>query len=488
MKMIKRNYQSSKSIIHFIIAITIALILFQNIISASENSLVEKFVSTVNSGSIENMKEFIQENYDPNVLKRAPLGMIAGVNMVFFYESGGKGYKLVETDSKEKQINAILYNNFTETNIRFQIPVSTEGKITWLINTSPILSTSEENANKIDENKITERLDILLDLLEKDEEFSGVVIIEKNKTKLFSRAVGHANKSYSIPNRIDTKFNIASVGKMFTGVAITQLVEKGKLSFEDTLSKYIDSEWLNPDVSNRIQIKHLLTHTSGLGDYFKDAYSQLNVPVFRNLSDYKSIIVDDNLEFEPGTKFSYSNTGMLLLGVVIENATNLDYFDYLEKNIFMPSGMLNSGGYYKDRPLTDRATGYTKIYGNKGIEWDNNHFTRIMRGTASGGVYSTAEDLIKFSNAIKSEKLLSKEYNKLLFEGRPELNASFHSYAFFLNSSSKGKVLSHKGDGRGMNCQFKMYIDSEYTIVVLSNYSAPSANIVANVITQLMEK
>ena len=100
-------------------------------------------------------------------------------------------------------------------------------------------------------------------------------------------------------------------------------------------------------MSNRIQIKHLLTHTSGLGDYFKDAYSQLNVPVFRNLSDYKSIIVDDNLEFEPGTKFSYSNTGMLLLGVVIENITNLDYFDYLEKNIFISINNINVKSFYK---------------------------------------------------------------------------------------------------------------------------------------------
>ena len=94
--------------------------------------------------------------------------------------------------------------------------------------------------------------------------------------------------------------------------------------------------------------------------------------------------------------------------------------------------------------------------------------------------------MLKFDTAIRSNKLLSPEYSDILLEGRPELNASFHSYGFFVSEGAAGRVASHKGDGRGMNCQFKMYLDSGYTIVILSNYSAPSANIVANVIDQLI--
>ena len=118
--------------------------------------------------------------------------------------------------------------------------------------------------------------------------------------------------------------------------------------------------WLNPEVSKKIQIKHLLTHTSGLGDYFRDAYKQNDIPYFKNLEDYKSLIVDDTLMFEPGTRFSYSNTGMLLLGVVIENVTNEKYFSYLKKKIFEPIGMFNTDGFSKDTPVKNRATGYTK--------------------------------------------------------------------------------------------------------------------------------
>lgn len=464
---------------------------FANGNSPNDNNvknLIETFVDAVNSGSKENMENFIKTHYDQNVLKRAPLSMIAGLNMVFYYESCGMGYKLINFNTEnENQINALLFNNFTERNINFQIPISSNTEINWFIKNSPTLSADESIIKKLSDDDIIERLNIILNLLEKDEEFSGAVLIGKDGNTVYKRAIGEANKSYSILNNIDTKFNIASVGKMFTGVAITQLVEQGKLSFEDTLNSYLGSDWLNPEVSKKIQIKHLLTHTSGLGDYFKDAYTQSKVPVFRELSDYKSLITDDVLEFEPGSKFSYSNTGMLLLGAVIENITKLNYFDYLKKNIFAPSGMLNSGGFFKDRPVKNRATGYSKIYEEGKINWDNHQFTRIMRGSASGGVYSTVGDLYKFDKAIRANKLLSEKNTELLYEGHPELNTSFHSYAFFINNNNAGRILNHKGDGRGMNCQFKMYLDSGYTFIVLSNYSAPSANIVANVFEQLVE-
>ena len=148
--------------------------------------------------------------------------------------------------------------------------------------------------------------------------------------------------------------------------------------------------------------------------------------------------------------------------------------------------MVNTDGFDKDVPVKNRATGYTKVYENGAVTWNNHQFTRIMRGSPSGGIYSTIEDMLKYDMAIRSNKLLSPEYSEILMEGRPELNASFHSYGFFVSDGAAGRVASHKGDGQGMNCQFKMYIDSGYTIVILSNYSAPSANIVANVIDQLI--
>jgi len=449
--------------------------------------IVTEFLSAVNSGSRNTMSDFVARNYNVTMYKKIPQDLITTINLSFYYESGGLGYELVRISPfQTKIIQAEVYNKLTGVKLQFEIPISgfTPNNIDGLISTK-LLETSTKG-KPLSEDEIISRVKQLTRKLAEDEVFSGVVLIAKNGKTLLKVAVGEANKSYNVPNQIDTKFNIASVGKTFTGLAIMKLVEQGKLSYDDTLNKYISSDWLNPEVSKKIQIKHLLTHTSGLGDYFKDAYNQCAIPFFRDLQDYKSLMVGNTLSFEPGTRFSYSNTGMILLGVVIENVTHEKYFSYLKKNIFEPAGMINTDGFDKDRPVNNLATGYSKMYENGDVYWDNHQFTRIMRGSPSGGIYSTVEDLLKYDIALRSNKLLSPENSKNIFIGRPELNASFHSYGFFVSEGTAGRIASHQGDGNGVNCQFKMYLDLGYTIVVLSNYSQPSANIVANVTDQLM--
>jgi CubicO group peptidase (beta-lactamase class C family) len=453
-------------------------------------SIVNDFLKAVNSGERNAMEEFILLHYDKNALRRIPLFAVVSLNMAFYYETGGIGYELSKIlPSDPGVVTADLYNKLTQSTLKFTFPVSGAPlyKINYFIKAASVPSITNKKKDQIlSDKEIIARIEKCLNKMDEADEFSGAVLIARNGSVLLGKAMGEASKAYEIPNKMDTKFNMASVGKMFTGVAVTQLVEKGLLSFDDPISKYVSEEWLSPAISKKIQVRHLLTHTSGLGDYFREAYMQCAIPYFKDLDDYKSLIVDDTLMFEPGTRFSYSNTGMLLLGVVIENVTNEGYFNYLKKNIFDPIGMVNTGGFAKDTPVKNRATGYTKVYENGAVTWNNHQFTRIMRGSPSGGVYSTIEDMLKFDMAIRSNKLLSPEYSQILLEGRPELNASFHSYGFFVSEGSAGRTASHKGDGQGMNCQFKMYIDSGYTMVILSNYSAPSANIVANVVDQLI--
>lgn len=455
-----------------------------------ESEMVNDFLVAVNSGERNNMQDFILKHYDQRALGRIPLFAVVTLNLGFYYETGGMGYELLKMlPSEGNLISAEVYNKLTDAKLKLSIPTS--GAPTYKINSfikaeliSP--STKEEQVKQLADDEIIMRIEKCLNQLDEDEEFSGTVLIAKNGEVLLGEAIGLASKSYEIPNKMDTKFNIASVGKMFTGVAITQLVEQGKLSFDDPISKYVSAEWLSPEISEQIQVKHLLTHTSGIGDYFRDAYTQCKVPFFRDLGDYKSLVVDDTLNFEPGTRFSYSNTGMLLLGVVLENVTGDKYFGYLKKNLFEPAGMINTDGFDKDSPVKNRATGYTKVYQNGEAGWNNHQFTRIMRGSPSGGIYATAEDLLKFDTALRSNKLLSEEYMNVILKGRPELNVSFHGYGFFNHEGIAGREVSHKGDGQGMNSHFKMFLDAGYTYIILSNYSAPSANIIASVIDQLM--
>ncbi|WP_291860678.1 serine hydrolase [Marinilabilia sp.] len=452
--------------------------------------LITSFIKAVNSGNRAHMGTFISENFGANVLKLAPLSLVVSLNMEFYYQTGGLGYELMQVNSSDSNtVSADLYNKLTESYVNLQIPVAdtTSFTINWFIKTEPINAKEGfKQPPKLTEKEMLAKVNYGLKKLKEDDEFSGAVLISRNGVRIFNEAVGDASKSYQIKNKTNTKFNIASVGKIFTGLAVMQLVEQGKLSYDDYVDKYVGTEWLKPEVASIIQIKHLLTHTSGLGDYFKDAYAQNNISVFRDLSDYKILLADDELAFKPGTSFMYSNSGMLILGVIIEKVSGNSYFDYLDEFIFKPSGMYNTGGFYKDRPVENRATGYTKIYENEEVTFDNHQFTRVMRGSPSGGVYSTVEDFLKFDIALKTNKLLSAENTELLFKGRPELNAGFHSYGFFIEEGDAGKIATHKGDGSGVNAQFNMYLDNGYTFVVLSNYSRPSAKIVADIISALI--
>ncbi len=208
---------------------------------------------------------------------------------------------------------------------------------------SPARPPSDLPAPKrLTDAEIVKSLEAFVQRLAKADAFSGTVLLAKDGKVLFKAAHGLASKRFNVPNRIDTKFNLGSMNKMFTGVAISQLVQGGKLSLDDTLGQYLSTDWLPREITDKIRIKHLLTHTSGLGSYFDDKFMESSRALFRELDDYKPLIAGDTLAFEPGTDSQYSNSGMFLLGVVIEKVTGQSYFDYVRENIHEPSGMVNT--------------------------------------------------------------------------------------------------------------------------------------------------
>jgi CubicO group peptidase (beta-lactamase class C family) len=208
---------------------------------------------------------------------------------------------------------------------------------------------------------------------------------------------------------------------------------------------------------------------------------------FRGLEDYKPLVADESLSFEPGTKWSYSNTGMLLLGVVIEQVTGQSYFDYVRNHIYRPSGMINTDAFEKDHPVPNRSVGYMKVYSNKGVEWiSNQYYSRVVKGGPSGGSYSTVEDLLRFAAALQTHKLLSPESTSLVLSPKPELNSPSYGYGFNVYESEVGRIAEHGGDGTGIESSFRMYLDSGYVVAVLSNYGRPAASIVDRVIHQMI--
>ncbi len=307
--------------------------------------------------------------------------------------------------------------------------------------------------------------------------FSGTVLLAKDGKVLFKAAHGQASKRFNVPNRIDTKFHFASMNKMFTGVAIAQLVEQGKLSFDDTIDKFVSEQWLPKEMTAKIQIKHLLTHTSGLGDYFNEPYTKYSKRLFRSLDDFKMVFANSELAFEPGEGYQYSNAGMFLLGVVIENVTGQNYFDYVRENIFEPAEMKNTDYYEMDRPVPNLAIGYFKMEN----AWKNNMYVVPAKGGPDVGGYSTVHDFLRFDQALRNHALLSEEYTNIVLSEKPELRSPNYGYGFGVVVVPSDKIVGHNGGFAGSSANLDMFLSSGFTAVILSNTNHGTDEIVARI-------
>lgn len=296
--------------------------------------------------------------------------------------------------------------------------------------------------------------------------FSGVVLIAKDGVPLFQKAYGLASKRFNVPNKIDTKFNIGSINKVFTSVAIMQLLEKGKLTLDDTISKYLPD--FPREVADKITIRHLLQHRSGMGHYWDNEKYKANWTRFRTVADYIDIIKDEPLNFEPGTSRQYSNSGYEVLGAIIEKVSGQDYYDYIRENIYNPAGMTNTDSHEMDVPVENLAIGYTNLnpFGPKGEGYQrNNMFLHSIKGTPAGGGYSTAEDLLKFVVALYNNKLLSPKYTDIMF----------NRYNDVETPGKRPQMVAFAGGAPGINAVMEMNFENRHTVIVLSNYDPPTA-------------
>jgi CubicO group peptidase (beta-lactamase class C family) len=194
-----------------------------------------------------------------------------------------------------------------------------------------------------------------MDGLAEEDRFSGVVLVAKDGKVLLGKAYGLADRDKGVPNKPDTKFNLGSVGKTFTGVAIAQLAQEVKLSFDDPVGKYVSG--LPADIAGKVTIEHLLTHTSGLGDFMTPEY-HANKDNVRTIPEFMQYAAGQPLRFKPGTAHLYSNAGYVLLGAVIESVSGKSYYDYVRERVFEPAGMKDTDFYEKDADTPNLARGF----------------------------------------------------------------------------------------------------------------------------------
>lgn len=353
-------------------------------------------------------------------------------------------------------------------------------------------------------------------------------------------------------NRTDTRFNLGSINKIFTKMAIAQLARQGKLSLDDKLGKFLP-DYPNPEAREKVTVRHLVNMTSGIGDFFGPEFDKTPKDFLRHNRDYLKLFAAKPLAFEPGTRQMYSNGGYVVLGEIISVASGMDYYDYVRKNIFEPAGMKDSDWFEADAVVPNVAEGYTRrieepekreprpapevsggapltkhttenqneqndlesagrsaagVTGNQNTErdtrksvenkpgagarisvtsgseqitgrqpektetpatWRKNIYTRPARGSAAGGGYATAEDLLRFIRALYECRLLDEAWTNWVFTGQEP------------GQPAQSKIdrsrwsLGIAGGAPGINAALEFEAQTGYVIIVLSNYDPPAA-------------
>ncbi len=297
-------------------------------------------------------------------------------------------------------------------------------------------------------------------------QFNGAILVAEKGKVVYAKGLGLANMEWSMPNQPDTKFRIGSITKQFTATLILQLVEEGKLKLDGKITDYLTD--YRKDTGDRVTIHHLLNHTSGIPSY--TSRPDFRTAIMRNpykITDFVKQLASGDLEFEPGSKFSYNNSGYVLLGAIIEKVTGKSYETVLTERILKPLGMTNSGYDSTSPLLPKRASGYEK----RPSGYVNAPYLDMSLPYAAGSIYSTVEDLYKWDQALHEGKILSAESRKLMFT--PGL--SNYGYGIRITdetigkSELKTKIIGHGGGINGFNSLLTRAVDKGQTVVILDN-------------------
>jgi len=405
------------------------------------------YIEAFNSGSPDRMKEFFESHFAASALQETPVAQ-----RLTRYENG-------RLQLKSLSVERVVAERPWQTHVLVKTGNGASVILRGMVEKTPpykllaiMLELVEDPDDidvpdpKADEREFAAAVRGFLEELAKADEFSGVVLVARNGRVLFHEAYGYADREKKVPNRRDTKFNLGSINKNFTRLAIHQLADRGKLSLEDPIKKFLP-DYPNAQAAEKVTVRYLLGMTSGIGDFFGARYDATPKEKIRALRDYLPLFADRPLEFEPGTNNRYSNGGYVVLGLIIEKASGQDYYDYVRENIFKPCGMSDTDSYPRDADVPNLARGYARE-GRAGKGRVLNHATLPGRGSSAGGGYSTAGDLLKYVQALKDGKIA-------------------------LPDSASGLAIA--GGAPGINSTLDWDPRSGDVVIVLTNFDPPTA-------------
>lgn len=414
---------------------------------------VSAYIAAYNAGEKE-MRAFIESGWAAEALKSVPVDVRMQRYRQLRQNLGDiRLYRVVATsDSSLSTIIRSEKEGWFEFGFGFEN--SPKRAISWI----SVLQTDDPDqpavAPEASVDDLLTHTASYVDSLTALDQFSGVVLIAREDSILFSKAYGFADREKKVPNRPDTRFNVGSINKVFTRIAVLQLASQGKLSLSDTIGRFLP-DYPNAEAARSVTINQLLNMSSGIGDFFGERYNAADKEKIAGLKDYLPLFADKPLEFAPGTARRYSNGGYIVLGLIVERASGLDYYAYVRQHVYTPAGMAASGSFRKSALLPNSALGYTTA------QKSSNFPTLPGIGSSAGGGYCTAGDLFRFVRSLK--------------EG-------------VLTLGETGSGLGVEGGAPGLNAALEWDPSTGYVIVVLCNFDPPQASRLAQHIRKALPK
>jgi len=339
-----------------------------------------------------------------------------------------------------------------------------------------LLHISLEAYSQSASKSLEKKIDRIFQEFVQQDDFQGAVLVGHQGNILYQQAFGQANREWDIPNTIDTKFNLASISKQFTAALILQLVEQGKLDLSETILDYFPD--YRQDVGERVTLHQLLTHQSGIPNYTSLPYVWSD-SLYRRYDSSELIqkFASGDLEFEPGTRYQYNNSGYLILSYIIEEVTGQPFEEVLDKRIVRPLGLKHTGVDEREEVLPRRAYGYNKTAAG----YQNVYSMYMPNLQGAGNLYGTIGDLYRWDQALYNNSVLSGKSLELMMRPYTDVNQQWippyeNRYGFGvgvaklpIGSQKNTTMIFHSGHIRGFSGFYSRFPEEEYAIIILSN-------------------
>jgi CubicO group peptidase (beta-lactamase class C family) len=432
--------------------------------------LVGELLEMCEEPQIAEVTEWLTANSPKEVVARGIPGFVAhdlveqcGIN------GGLRKYRL--NNSGAGAISILVVGKKTNIWYDLLLRTSSDGKIVG-VGIQPTIPAEDSLPKDLSDVAIEDELRHTVSQLSRLGLFSGIVVVARGHREIASVSAGYADRSRRSRITGRTQFTLGSMGKMLTATGIGQLVDAHKLSFTDRVGKFF-AEYPNKTVRDKVTVGMLLSHTAGLGDFLAKRTPAMMKNGVTRAAEFMPLYGKDEPKFEPGTSWAYSNAGLALAGAILEKVSGEDYPDYLRKHIFAPAGMIDSD----PNNIPHRSANLVIPYTHQTLHGPSQEWQQAPAdiGSPAGGAISTANDLVRFADALRSGKLLSKAtFEEMTRTHGTGLGGLRYGYGIGIEDVYGAAVVGHNGGFPGVSTHLQMLLNSPYTVVVLANQDPPA--------------